>query len=214
MADLMGKLNTLVRSSVHGFLGGGDSSPRKRRGNKPPSLARLGKDIDQEIAALRQQINKALDDEDHQEAAIQALQRQIADWDAQADQALSQGNEAVARHAVGQMQIQQRRLTMLEAELEQHRISTSELINRVNELEALVAEARQETRQEETLPTEQTAPLQTDEDDETLSARLRRVRHLFATQEMEVVNTDSTPLQVEEAAVDDDLARRRARLSQ
>lgn len=204
MADLMGKLNTLVRSSVHGFLGG-EPSPRKQRGGNPPTLARLGKDIDKEIAALRQQINKALDDEDRQEAEIKALQRQIADWDAQADQALAQGNEAVARHAVEQIQIQQRRLSMLEAELAQHRISTSELIHRVNELEALVSEARQ---------SEQAAPPQADEEDETLSARLRRARHLFETQEMEAVKNEAPALQVEELAVDDDLARRRARLSQ
>ncbi|MBN1964621.1 MAG: hypothetical protein JW910_08235, partial [Anaerolineae bacterium] len=98
----------------------------------------------------------------------------------------------------------QQRATMLEAELSQHRMSTSELIHRVNELEALVAEARR--RQQETPP----------QDDHTtgepLSARLRKGRQAAETQELEAVPVDTAPAEVDERVIDDDLAQRRARL--
>jgi phage shock protein A len=202
MSSLIDKLNVLVKSSVHGVLG--DDSPGAKRHGAPLSQARLGKDIDREIAALRQQVDSALDDEDRMEADIQTQQRQIADWDQQADQALTKGDEATARYAVRQMQLEQRRLTMLEADLAQHRLSTSELIQRVNELEAMVAEARRQ---------QQAASAQ-DTSDESLAARLRRARQQAAQPEAESPRLAASPDEVDERAVDDDLARRRARLSQ
>ncbi|HVO68856.1 MAG TPA: PspA/IM30 family protein [Aggregatilineaceae bacterium] len=202
MSSLIDKLNVLVKSSVHGVLG--DDSPGLRRHGGSLSPARLGKDIDHEIGALRQQVDSALDSEDHMEADIQTLQRQIADWDQQADQALTQGNEATARYAARQMQLEQRRRAMLEADLAQHRISTSELIQRVNELETVVAEARR--RQPDT-PAQDTA-------DESLAARLRQARQQAAQSEAESPLPKASPVEVDERAVDDDLARRRARLSQ
>jgi phage shock protein A len=202
MSSLIDKLNVLVKSSVHGVLG--DDSPSSKRHGGSLSPARLGKDIDHEIAALRQQVDSALDGEDRMEADIQTLQRQIADWDRQADQALTQGDEATARYAVRQMQLEQRRLAMLEADLAQHRISASELIQRVNELEAVVAEARR--RQQDT-PAQDTA-------DESLAARLRRARQQATQSEAESPLPKASPAEVDERTVDDDLARRRARLSQ
>jgi chromosome segregation ATPase len=196
--NLTDKLNTLIRSSMHGAFG--DGTPRSRRRDQP---LKLGKDIDREVAALRQQIDKALGDEDRLTAEINALQRQVADWDQQADRALAKGDEAAARHAVRQMQLEQRRLTMLEADLAQHRFSTSELISRVNELEALVAEARQ--RQKEVAEPENPA-------EESLSARLRRARQEAAS--TQTAAQPDAPVVVDEKVIEDDLARRRARLSQ
>jgi phage shock protein A len=195
--NLTDKLNTLIRSSVQGVLG--DVTPHSRRHDQPP--LKLGKNIDREVAALRQQIEKALDDEDRMTADIKALQRQIDDWDQQADRALAKGDEATARHAVRQMQLQQQRLTMLEAELAQHRFSTSELISRVNELEAVVAQARRQQQE-------------TDEDpaEDTLSARLRKARQDITAQPVDTAQ--DVPAAVDDQAIEDDLARRRARLSQ
>jgi phage shock protein A len=190
MSSLIDKLNVLVKSSVHGVLG--DDSPRAKRHRAPLSQAHLGKDIDREIAALRQQVDSALDDEDRMEADILNQQRQIADWDQQADQALTQGDEAAARYAVRQMQLEQRRLTMLEADLAQHRISTSELIQRVNELEAAVAEARRQ---------QQAASAQ-DTSDESLAARLRRARQQAGQPEAETSRSAAAPDEVDERAVD------------
>jgi chromosome segregation ATPase len=202
MSNLIDKLNILVKSSVHGVLGD-DSAGRKRHG-APLTPARLGKDIDHEIAALRQHVDSALNDEDRMEADIQSQQRRVADWDQQADRALSQGDEATARYAIRQMQLEQRRLTMLESDLAQHRISTSELIRRVNELEAVVAEAR---RQQPDASAQDTS-------EESLAARLRRARQQAAHPDVEPSRRTAAAVEVDESTVDDDLARRRARLSQ
>ncbi len=195
MPSLINKLNVLVKSNLHGVLG--DDSPDTARRKKSAALP-LGKDIDREIAALRQQIEHALDEEDRLTANSEALQRQVEDWDQQADQALGRGDEATARHAVRQMQLQQQHLAMTVADLAQHRIATSELIQRVNQLEALVSEARRQPAQD------------LEDDDESLSARLRQARQ----QAGEQVEPAPHPANVDEKGVEDDLARRRARLSQ
>ncbi|HEX3050688.1 MAG TPA: PspA/IM30 family protein [Aggregatilineaceae bacterium] len=200
MPNLIGKLNVLVRSSVQSVLG--DDPKPSRRQRQTPLLSRLGKDIDHEIAALREKVNVALDDEDRLAAELETLKQRAADWDKQADQAVQKGDEATARHAIHQMQLQQQRAAMLQAELEQHRYETSELISRVNELDAVVAEARS-----------QPAPTSDEEADEPLSIRLRQARQTYETQEMEALTSETPVIKVSEAEIEDDLARRRARLS-
>jgi phage shock protein A len=192
--NLADKLNTLIRSRVQGAID--DLNPRRR--DQP---LKVGKHIDRDVAALRQQINRALDEEDQMSAEIGVLQREAEDWDQQADRALTRGDEATARHAVRQMQLVQQRQTMLEADRAQHRYSTSELISRVNELEARVAEARQ---------TSKDAGKPEDEAEESLSARLSRTRRDTVT-EPPGARPEAV---VDEQTVEDDLARRRARLSQ
>jgi hypothetical protein len=194
--NLTEKLNTLIRSRVRGAID--DLNPRRRDQPMTP-----GKTIDRDVAALRQRINQALDDEDQMTAEIDVLQRQAADWDQQADRALTRGDEAAARHAVRQMQLVRQHQTMLEADLAQHRYATSELISRVNELEARAAEAHQ---------TSKGAVKLEDPDEESLSARIARARSASAPQPRAA--RQDTPDQVDEQAVEDDLARRRARLSQ
>jgi chromosome segregation ATPase len=195
MANLMNKLNTLVRSSVNNVL---RNSP-----DRQPRQVKPGKNVDREVSALRQQIEKALGDEDRLTADIQALQNQIADWNQQADRALTQGDEATARYAIRQMKLQEQRVTLLEADLAQHRISTSDLIHRVNELEAALDEARR--RQQEAPPVQAGGG-----EDEALSARLRKIR----PQVKQVETSSPAPLvELDEKTVDDDLAHRRARLS-
>jgi len=203
MANLIDKLNVLVKAGLHGVLD--EDSARSRRRKKPASPARLGKDIDQEIAALRQQTDQALEDEDRLSVDIQALQPQIDSWDQQADQALEKGDEATARYAIRQMQLLRQRQTMQEADLAQHRFSTSELIQRVNDLEAVVAQARAHPP---------ASPAQdTDSSTETLSARLRQARQQVS-QGVNPPHRDAPPAEVDEKVIDDDLAQRRARLSQ
>jgi hypothetical protein len=89
---------------------------------------------------------------------------------------------------------------MLEADLAQHRYSTSDLISRVNELEAVVAAAHRQPQP--------TAGQADDAEEEALSARLRQARQDVAGPPA------SVPPEVDDRAVEDDLARRRARLSQ
>jgi chromosome segregation ATPase len=195
--NIINKLNTLLQSGVRGAVD--DLTHPLRR--DPSAPIKLGKNIDHEIAALRQQIDAALDDEERMAAEIGALRRQIAEADQQADRALSKGDEAAARHILQQMQRQQQRQAMLEAELAEHRFSTSELISRVNALEAVVAQAQQQ----------QAAPPPDDTDDDSLSIRLSRIREEAAAQPTSA--PQETPVVVDERAIEDDLARRRARLS-
>lgn len=204
MSDLLGKFNVLVRSSISSVFG---DDPRRRRGALP-DVEHLGEDIDQEITALRERINRALDDEDEQTQAIDALRREVADWDQQADRALERGDEVAARHAIRQMQLTGQRQAMAESDLDQHRRATSELIQRVNELEALVAEARAQHAPAPVEPAAKASPV------EVLSSRLRKARLFLETQELEALEPDAPPEDVEDGAIDDDLAQRRARLSQ
>jgi phage shock protein A len=199
MANLLNKLNVLVKSGMHGVLR--DEPGSRRRGR----TSQRGRDA----AALRDQVNKALDDEDRMTAEIAALQQEIASWDQQADRALANGDEAAARHAVRQMQLQQKRAAFLESDLAEHRASTSELISRVNTLEAAAAEA---DRQEKTASSPDDHAAATGE---ALADRLRRIRQQVtergpaAAPDVEEPDIDIVDTQ----AIDDDLAQRRARLS-
>jgi phage shock protein A len=195
MGSIIDKLNALVRSNVQNVL---------ERGKGSGGMS-LGKDIDREITVLREQINTALDHEEALNSQITAAQQQIAAWDAQADRALLQGDEAAARRLIQQIQHEQRQIAFIEADLDKHRRATSELIEQVNELEAVVAAARQEQQQQAKDQAE-------DETTPSLSERLRTARQSIT---QEAAPSPSAPgSEVDDQAVDDDLAQRRARLSQ
>lgn len=185
MANLLDKLTVLVRSGVNSLV-----DPVRPSGRRTPP--RPGKHVDREIAALREQIDEALDDEDRIATEVAALHREADAWDGRADALLQGNDEAGARHAIRQMQLARQRAAVREADREQHRRSTSELISKVNALEALVAEARYTERAAE---------------------ERRPATRLKATREASAASTDG-PAQVDERTVEEDLARRRARLSQ
>lgn len=140
MNDLFKKLNVLVRASINDVLGEDLAVGQPRR--RPLTPEKLGKNIDREIVSLRERINEALAFEDELQKRAQSIQDEVARWDQQADEAVAAGNEAVARHAVEQMQLAQQRLAMAESDLHEHQLVTQELIQRVNMLEAAVADAR------------------------------------------------------------------------
>ncbi|GEM_PF-1843730 len=191
MPGLRAKLRVLMQANLRG-----------ERGEAAPSIRRAGADV----AALRQQIARALDDEDRLQQTIQAAAAQIAALDQQADEALSRGDEATARHLVGQLQRRRQQLAFLEADLAQHRYVTADLMRRVNTLEALVAQAQQSVAQGE-------AP---DEDTVPLAERIRQARAEIARRVETLRTAETAPADdaLDEQAVEDDLARRRARLSQ
>lgn len=215
MADILNKLNTLVRASIHGVAD--DLSPGKRR--RPLTVDHLGRDIDHEIAALRDEVDRSLDEQDRREQEIRTNRDQIAAWDRQADEALQRGDEMAARRLIRQIGQRQRETAFLEAELDEHRRSLSELISRVNELEALVAEVRRREQapdQPAASPEAAVDEVSTvdETDDLSLAARLRQARETVRTQEMQAVHEQPRPTDHDdERAVEDDLARRRARLS-
>ncbi len=194
MAKLRDKLNVLVQSGLRGALPG--DRPKRRK----PS------DLDRQVSALRAEIDQALEAEDQMTSAIAALDFEIQTWDQQADAALQRGDEAGARHAVHQMQLAQQRKGLLEADLAQHRYTTSDLIRRVNTLEAVLAESR--TTNASTPPAAaKDRPAEDRAHTEQRSARLSE--DIAVAQSAPAAIDDSAT----EQAIEDDLARRRARLS-
>jgi chromosome segregation ATPase len=185
MPGLRDKLTVLVRSSLSGVLGG-------QGADRPPAG-----DLAKQIAALRAEIDRALDRDERLAHDIAAAQAEIASADRQADEALARGDEATARHIVRQMQRRQQQLAMLQAEQAQHRRSASDLIRRVNTLEALAAETRgaQPAREKGVAPRPSPAE------------RLRQAGEEAAP------TAPGVEAEFDEQAVEDDLARRRARLS-
>ena len=187
MPGLRDKLTVLVRSSLRGVLSG-------QGADRPPAG-----DLARQIVALRAEIDRALDRDEQLARDIAAAQAEIASADRQADETLARGDEATARHIVRQMQRRQQQLAMVQAEQVQHRRSASDLIRRVNTLEALAAEkpGTKPARQTDAAPVPSPAE------------RLRQAGE-------EATPTPTAPsveVGIDEQAVEDDLARRRARLS-
>jgi phage shock protein A len=210
MADLFKKLNVLVKATINDTLGDIASGVPK-----PLNPARLGKDIDREIAELRGRINDALDYETKLKAKAQALQEEVDRLDQQADDLIAQRKDDAARYVVEQMQRAKQRSAMAESDLREHRSVTQELIQRVNTLDAAVADARRSQPAE--TPVERSPG-------RALSDALRDAREKIAAMgdlvnaQQDVAQSGSTA--ADEASsvassqqVEDDLARRRERLS-
>ncbi len=113
------------------------------------------------------------------------------------------------------MQGAQKRLAMAESDLHEHRIVTQELIQRVNLLDAVVADAHRAQAETAANPQEQASGQSAGQ---VLSDVLRDARQKIASmgdivstrQQLSEPDTKDKPAQ---QAVDDDLARRRERLS-
>jgi hypothetical protein len=130
MNDLFKKLNVLVKSSLNDRLSG-DSRPERPR---------PGKNVQGEIDGLRERINDAVQYEDEIKARIRQFEDEAARWDSEADAAVARGDDANARYAIEQMRRAQQRATMTQADLREHQYMTQELIQRVNTLDAYVAD--------------------------------------------------------------------------
>jgi phage shock protein A len=218
MTGFLDKLNVLVKSSLNNFLA--DTAGRPPSRLPKVHADRLGKDIDQEIAALRAKIDQALTEEDAMQQRLEDFQQQIASFDQQVDQALQRGDDAEARHLLQQMRRQEQLAAMQRAELEEHRQATSDFIQRVNTLDAIVSDAR---REQQTNQGDQTETLDSQPDrapGAVLSNLLRdareRVEGTFSsvTQSPTTQPVPAEPQQsTDDPQVDEDLAKRRARLS-
>jgi phage shock protein A len=209
MAGFFQKINTLLRAQLDSFLE--EDVHRPAAGDRATLLSadRLGKDVDAEIKALRQRIDEALNYEEDLQEQIDALRQEASDWDLQADNALLNGEEATARHALNQMKTTEQRAKMLEADLAEHRYTTAEFIDRVNVLEGLIAEARHDAAAETATPAAQT--LET-----VLHTAQREADQPEGTAVHVVVNPASTtpPASTDPSTSShDDLAARRARLA-
>lgn len=194
MDSIFKKLNVLIKSSLHDLAG----EPSSRRASPPLSL---GKDIDREIAALRQRVNDAATYEDELKARIITLEAEIARFDQQADEAVEQRREEQARYLVEQLQRARQRQTIARADLREHQLVAQELLQKVNTLEAYVAEARQR---------QQAAP---ESSPGGLADVLRSAREKLAREPQTSTPSEASRQPVNDESVDDDLERRRQRLS-
>lgn len=213
MAGLFQKINTLLKARIDTFLEEDLRLARRPEAESLLSANRLGKDVDREISALRQRIEEALTYEDALQEKIEALRQEASDSDVQADRALLNREEDVARQAVEHMRRLEQQAGMLEADLVQHRRTTAEFIERVNVLEGLIAEARRQHESEEAAvpPTETLdqviQTVQRDAESPDQGEPVRVVVHpAEARPERDVVDETAPP-------VNDDLAARRARLA-
>jgi len=143
MADLFKKLNVLLRARLNDLL-----SDEPSRSRSMMSAGRLGKDIDRELLALRQRIHDALDYETQLQGRAATLEEQARQLDADVAQALRSGRDDDARVRQEQALRVRRSLEMARADLREHQIVTQDLIQRVNTLEAYVAEAKRRTENE------------------------------------------------------------------
>lgn len=189
MSDLFDKLNVLVQSRL----------PRLRRSSRRDRPPAPGRKADRDLARLRAKIDEALTGDDRAQAEIDALGQRIADWDAQADAALAAGQEAIARHAIRQMKRVEQQRTMAEADLDAHRRATADLIQQVNAFETALAESRRQSAE-------------TGSGTPSLVDQHPTFHEPPRWKTGAAPSADVTP--VDERAIEDDLARRRARLSQ
>lgn len=222
MSSLFKKLNTLVQATLNDALGS-ESSARH-----PVDTKKLGKNIDREIAALRQRIDEAIAHENDLAAQVESLRAEVDRLDRAADSAVQAGNNAEARHLITQMQRIQQRMVIADGDLREHQLVTGELIQRVNTLDAVVAEARRReaaVEEEKAAATPPDIPEQTERSpanalaDMLRDAREKITRAGDAVQaetgklESEAEQRQETASPADDRSVDDDLAARRQRLS-
>jgi len=226
MNSLFKKLNVLLQSQINNLVDNRDSQEARQ---ERLTVKRLGKDIDGELARLKKRVNEALEYEGQLQAKVDQLYASIADWDAKANAAVSEGRDDDARVAVRSLKEAQRQLSFMESDLNEHRLITQELLQKVNIFEATVDEARRrESQQAEAEAVEkQQASIEVevvpDEDGETpedaLSEMLRNTREavddLVENAPNMTVNIipDEPSSDDDDDDVNDDLDGRRSRLS-
>jgi phage shock protein A len=200
MSDFFRKLNVLVKASLNEIL---DSATQR------PAQASVGhnRTLESDLQLLRRRVDDALAYEGELSQRVQALLAEVERLDAEADRAVDAGQEDAARQAVSQLQRAQQRLAVAESDLHEHRLVTQELIARVNELDAAV----QQTHEVETsAAAEHSGRLLNDILDE-MRQKIAALGDVIAANRSE--NLPEAEQTSEPEAIDDDLARRRERLS-
>lgn len=204
MTDLFKKLNTLVKASLNDLVSEAGNSLRGGLNRET-----LGPDIEGEVKLLRQRVNEALDYETQLQSRVKIVNDEVDRWDREADSAVARGNDDAARHALEQKVRAEQRLRMAQDDVEAHRAVTQELMGRVNQLEAAVADAR---RSEAAAPAPPVAPASVEDD--SVAARLRDIREkLVRDAPNPTGHLEDRPPSAPSEKDDDDLEQRRQRLS-
>ena len=209
MNDFLKKLNVLVKASINEAVSGDNTAKRPR----------VSKMLDENVQTLRQRINEAVDYEDEMQARVRQFEDEAAGWDRQADEAVTRGDDTNARYAIEQMKRAEQRVALAQSDLREHQQATQELMQHVNVLEAAVADAARNQSEKS-----EAAPPKADVDTDTVetSPQLRDLGNILRDARDKITSLSETAAQREvpptdsqenEAAVDNDLERRRERLS-
>ncbi len=194
MNDFFKKLNVLIKAGINERISGDEPHPR------------MSKTVEGDLASLRERVNDAVAYEDQIKARIRQFEDEAAGWDRRADEAVARGDDDNARYAIEQMRRAEQRAAVAQSDLREHQRVTQDLIQRVNTLDSAAAETRRSE-------TGDAAP-----DDGLLNNVLRETREKIASladlaAAQQNLQTPEAPAHEDEAAVDDDLERRRQRLS-
>ncbi|MBO9308259.1 MAG: PspA/IM30 family protein [Chloroflexi bacterium] len=216
MSDLLEKLNVLLRASLSSLT----SSGAERSSIAPIPPERLGapKELDREIAALRKRLADAIAQQEALQARIEDMERQIDEYIRQADSALLADDEPRARYLIAQKQRLEQRVRAQSEMLTRYRNAAAELMEQVNRLEALVADARRAAAESAAAPLSENPPSRAPALADVLRSVRERVEETFALRPKppsdDLPPAKALPSKPSPSPFDDDdLARRRARLS-
>lgn len=206
MDDLLKKLNVLVKATLSDVLTG--DSQRSKLPSESPAPSLSVKEAEAQLSQLRKRVDETLAFESDLQKQIAGLESDIAHWNQQADEAVQASRDADARHAVGQVQRLQQRLAIVQSDLAEHERVSRELVFHVNTLDTAVSAAKQ---REEAQPSRTL--------DEKLGMVLQEMRDKVLELRDQVASREEiAPAPPEDGPppstnVDDDLAKRRQRLS-
>lgn len=141
--SFFGKLNHLVKAHINDIISPIDEEMSKSR-RKALARQDIRGGLEKDVQTLRKRIDDALEHQDGLQAKIDKLYAEIAEQDDIADTAVADGREDDARRAIGRIQQAQREVQMLEADLQEHKYVTQELITQVNNLDMVVTEAQEQ----------------------------------------------------------------------
>jgi chromosome segregation ATPase len=214
MSDLLEKLNVLLRASLNSLTSGSPERPSA----VPITSERLGtqKELDREITALRKQLADAIAQQEALQARIDDMERQISEYVRQVDSALLSNDEPRARYLLAQKQRLEQRVRTQSEMLTRYRNAAADLMEQVNRLEALVAEARRAAAESTAAPLPENPLSRAPALADVLRSVRERVEETLAPRS-KPRSDDLPPARLSPSAPpasdDDDLARRRARLS-
>jgi phage shock protein A len=143
MVDLFRKLNTLLRARVLDAL----TVEQSERESSAPSGDAVIQELEKLIRQNRTRIDDALAYEDKLNAQIIQLDGDVRRWSAELDAAILRDDDHAARVLAEQVQAGENRLVRQQHDLQEHRVVTGELIERVSEAERKLQALREEQAQ-------------------------------------------------------------------
>lgn len=146
MTNFFKKLNTLIQAQVNDVLRPLKSEEEQTGKTRKAALARrqIRQGLEGDTKALRERVNDAYAYQEGLQARIAKLYQEVERWDVFANQAVADGRDADARMALSRLQQLQRDIVQAEDALREHQQVTQELVRRVEMLEAIVAQSREE----------------------------------------------------------------------